>query len=209
MITDLLSSRRRPPPGSLIPMVTSSNWNIFRVTGLLCGEFTGHHTKPVTGSFDAFFKLRLNKRLNEQSWGWWFETPSHSLWRHCNASRTCVHIWNKYRIMYELEWRTVYALTRWLLWCLFPELRSNEANKHRNNTRMSAWTARHDSTNILIFISYITQRIHKWRYNDNLHTSTPCVTCSIFILMMTSQSIADDVTMTRRSWRDHVDNDIY
>ena len=26
----------------------------------------------------------LNKRLNKQSWGWWFETPSRSLWRHCN-----------------------------------------------------------------------------------------------------------------------------
>ena len=27
-------------------------------------------------SFDAFFDLRLNKRLSKQSWGWWFETPS-------------------------------------------------------------------------------------------------------------------------------------
>ena len=27
----------------------------------------------------------LNKRLNKQSWGWWFETPSCSLWRHCNG----------------------------------------------------------------------------------------------------------------------------
>ena len=26
----------------------------------------------------------LNKRLSKQSWGWWFETPSRSLWRHCN-----------------------------------------------------------------------------------------------------------------------------
>ena len=22
--------------------------------------------------------------LSKQSWGWWFETPSHPLWRHCN-----------------------------------------------------------------------------------------------------------------------------
>ena len=27
----------------------------------------------------------LNKRLSKQSRGWWFETPSRSLWRHCNA----------------------------------------------------------------------------------------------------------------------------
>ena len=38
--------------------------------------------RPVTQSFDVFFDLRLNKRLSKQSWGWWFETPSYSLWRH-------------------------------------------------------------------------------------------------------------------------------
>ena len=27
----------------------------------------------------------LNKRLSKQSWGWWFDTPSRSLWRHCNG----------------------------------------------------------------------------------------------------------------------------
>ena len=28
-----------------------------------------------------------NKRLSKQPWGWWFETPSWSLWRQCNDSR--------------------------------------------------------------------------------------------------------------------------
>ena len=70
-------------------MMTSSNGNIFRVTGHLCGEFTGHRWIPrtqrtVTRSFDGFFDLRQNKRLSKQWWGWWFETPSHPLWRHCN-----------------------------------------------------------------------------------------------------------------------------
>ena len=41
----------------------------------------------VTRSFDIFFDLRLNKRLSKQSWGWWFETPSCPLLRHCNGSR--------------------------------------------------------------------------------------------------------------------------
>ena len=27
-----------------------------------------------------------NKRLSKQPWGWWFETPSWSLWRQCNGS---------------------------------------------------------------------------------------------------------------------------
>ena len=42
--------------------------------------------RPVTRSFHVFFDLLLNKRLSKQSWGWWFETPSRTLWRH-TASR--------------------------------------------------------------------------------------------------------------------------
>ena len=44
---------------------------------------------PLTKASDAelwcFLFLRLNKRLSKQPWGWWFETPSHSLWRHCKV----------------------------------------------------------------------------------------------------------------------------
>ena len=42
----------------------------------------------MTRSFDVFFDLRLNKRLSKQSWGWWFETLSPSLWRHRNVNVT-------------------------------------------------------------------------------------------------------------------------
>ena len=47
------------------------------------GEFPAQ--RPVTRSFDVFFDLRLNKLLSKQSWGWWFETVSRPLWRHCNG----------------------------------------------------------------------------------------------------------------------------
>ena len=47
------------------------------------GEFPTQ--RPVTRGFDVFFDLRLNKRLSKQPWGWWTETPSWSLWRHCNV----------------------------------------------------------------------------------------------------------------------------
>ena len=40
--------------------------------------------RPVTRSLDVFFDLRLHKRLNKQWYDWGFETPSRSLWRHCN-----------------------------------------------------------------------------------------------------------------------------
>ena len=73
-------------------MMTSSNGNIFRVTGPLCGEFTGPGEfptqRPVTRSFDVFFDLRLNKLLSKQWWGWWFETLSWSLWRQCDVTWT-------------------------------------------------------------------------------------------------------------------------
>ena len=72
------------------PMMTSSNGNIFRVTGHFCagnspeaGEFPAQ--RPVTRSFDVFFDVCLNKRLKKQSRGWWFETLSRPLWRYRNA----------------------------------------------------------------------------------------------------------------------------
>ena len=46
------------------------------------GEFPTQ--RQVTRSFDVFFDLRLNKWLSKQPWGWWFETPSRSLWRYRN-----------------------------------------------------------------------------------------------------------------------------
>ena len=49
------------------------------------GEFPAQ--RPVTRSFDVFIDLRLNKRLSKQSWGWWFEAPSGSLWRYCNFTK--------------------------------------------------------------------------------------------------------------------------
>ena len=79
--------------------MTSSNGNIFRVTGPLCSEFTDPRWIPFTKASDAeLIDLRLNKQLNKQSQGWWFETLSRSLWRHCNE---CVHDCLTYGPMYE------------------------------------------------------------------------------------------------------------
>ena len=61
-------------------MMTSSNGNIFRVTG----HRWIPHTKASDVELWCFLNLLLNKRLSKHSWGWWFETPSRPLWRHCN-----------------------------------------------------------------------------------------------------------------------------
>ena len=74
-------------------MMTSSNGNIFRVSGLLwrgnqfkppvTGGFPSQ--RPVTRSFDVF----LNNQLSKQSRRWWFKTPSRSFWRHCSGGQFC------------------------------------------------------------------------------------------------------------------------
>ena len=52
------------------------------------GEFPAQ--RPVTWSFDVFFDLRLIKRLSKHSRGWWFDTLSRPLWRHCNEKPSLV-----------------------------------------------------------------------------------------------------------------------
>ena len=70
-------------------MMTSSNGNIFHVTGYLSGEFTGHrcffpHNGQWHGALMLSLICALDKRLSKHSRGWWIETPVRSLWRHCN-----------------------------------------------------------------------------------------------------------------------------
>ena len=64
-------------------MMTSSNGNIFRVTGHLCEEFTGDRRIPLAKASDAklwcSFYLRLNKRLSKQSRRQWYVKPLRSL----------------------------------------------------------------------------------------------------------------------------------
>ena len=67
-------------------MMTSCNGNIFRVTG---HAWNSPVNSPHKGQWrGALLDLCLNKRLSKHLWGWWFETPSRSLWRHCNAGES-------------------------------------------------------------------------------------------------------------------------
>ena len=94
--------------------------------------------------------------------------------------------------MYVLEWWTVSAIARGLFCCLFPELWSNEGNKHQNNTQVSAETVRHNSTYIILFLIWQNDSINDDK-NDDLYTSSPCLTRFSFcwwrhnLFLMTSQ----------------------
>ena len=75
-------------------------------------EFTGIPAqRPVTWSFDVFFNLRLNKRLRKQSRGWWFETPSCSLWRHCDVKHFTADDVTKWRKHFVVNITTQYIST--------------------------------------------------------------------------------------------------
>ena len=67
------------------------------------GEFPAQ--RPVTLGLDVFFDLHLNKLLRKQLWGWWFETLSCPLWRHCNEEDLCL-IWNTVTFTLTLTWKT-------------------------------------------------------------------------------------------------------
>ena len=113
-------------------MMMSSNGNIFRVTGHLCGEFTGHRwipaQRPVAQSFDVFFDLRLNERFSKQSWGWWFETLSRPLWRRVSVKMEkwgfwLFYVWPLHQKIggWGLYWHNIPYCTKevtWLMLCL-------------------------------------------------------------------------------------------
>ena len=71
-------------------MITSIKWKLFPrywpfVQGIQRSPVNSPQRKPVTQSFDVSFDLCLNQQLSKQSWGWWFEMLSRSLWRDSNV----------------------------------------------------------------------------------------------------------------------------
>ena len=68
---------------------------------------------PSQRPFDVFFDLRLNKPMSEQSWGWWFETSSCSLWRHCNENQLRgVKKWPNYTV--SMLWSYVFVVIQYI-----------------------------------------------------------------------------------------------
>ena len=61
------------------------------VQGIHRASANSPHKGQWQGALMFSFICALNKQLSKQSWGWWFETPSHSLWRHCNVHKIKRH----------------------------------------------------------------------------------------------------------------------
>ena len=77
----------------LLIRVCFLTWNFSYVEPLpLFVHFGQPYTKASDAELWCLFDLRLKKRLSRQSCGWWFETSSRSLWRHCNeTSEAYIH----------------------------------------------------------------------------------------------------------------------
>ena len=77
------------------------------------GEFPAQ--RPVTRNFDVFFDHRLNKQLSKQSWGWWFEKPSRSLWPQYNGwnepSRILISFYHHICVSYSYQKKFYIVLT--------------------------------------------------------------------------------------------------
>ena len=54
------------------------------VRGIHRSQVNSPHKGQWRGALMFSLICALNKRLSKQSWGWWFETQSRSLWRCCN-----------------------------------------------------------------------------------------------------------------------------
>ena len=80
----------------------------------VAGEFPAQ--RPVTRSFDVFLDLRLNKRSSKQGRGWWCETPSRPLWRHCHDT-PIVWLWSRHQFGGSM-WYTYPYPSRSLHWNL-------------------------------------------------------------------------------------------
>ena len=77
------------------------------------GEFPAQ--RPVTRSFDVFFDLHLNKPLSKQWRGWWFETLSCPLWRHCNVATLSWRFHGFGQLSRYIEsWNSACVITAWL-----------------------------------------------------------------------------------------------
>ena len=85
------------------------------VWGIHWSPVNSPHKGQWRGALSFFFELRLNKHLSNQSRRRWFETPSHSLWRHRNYSHIRLSYFIKMPSDAEVDEESVerWKQTRW------------------------------------------------------------------------------------------------
>ena len=138
-------SWRRPEMGTFSALLALCAGNS-EVTGELPSQM------PVTQSFDVFFGLRLNKLLSKSSRRRWFETPSRSLWRHCNvilnhipSQNSSVHKWTSFFI----------NLRYWFNQCIFNNTSSATYSINgKTSYRKISWSSEAGRSIVLIGVLF-------------------------------------------------------
>ena len=110
--------------------------------------------------------------------------------------------------MNVLEWRAVLYLQEGYFGVLLNKI---IIIYEINNETTLDWAHKQfvmtESIYIILFLTQHNKCINDDK-NDYLHISTPCLTRSVYILQLMLKSIADDITMTRQLWCEHVKRDI-
>ena len=85
-----------------------------------------------------------------------------------------------------------------------------EAMREINTKITLEWAQKQFITLVHTLLYFLHGLINPWIMMKMkiFHTSSPCIIRLVFVLLMMSQLIADDVTMTRQVWRDHLNSDI-
>ena len=99
----------------------------------IIGEFPAQ--RLVKRNFDVFFDLNLNQQLSQQWRRRWFETPSRSLWRHCNViSDTKIVNPNLAPSMLVSYWTLAYGIVApvALLYLLFSHINTSVFIRPKN-----------------------------------------------------------------------------
>ena len=122
------------------------------------------HKGQWRGAFSVFFHLRLDNWLSKHSWCWWFETPSCSLWRHCNALRE-YRPWNVPAKLQSV-WSCCSHLRRLCLYSLSSKT-SKQMSWNLEAARLdvimivSLWNLTHISRGLLTSAAQISERLEK------------------------------------------------
>ena len=114
--------------------------------------------RPVTRSFDVFFDLHLNK----QSWGWWIETPSRSLWRHCNGYKCrAKHAVTRARVLSQPQY--LFSVFSWFWLGTFSGLGSCGVCHPQMAMSIVAYTCRLNKASSTFFVDssflYVSQTL--------------------------------------------------
>ena len=170
--------------------MTSSDGNIFRVTGPLCGHspVTGEFPaqRPVIRSFVVFFDLCLNRRLSKPSRHLWLETPPLLWWRHCNEA---TGNWEPYEhsiFPHKPEWiprgNTATGNHQWKgYWCLYRQQTFIQGQSFKNQINIKTTKATSSGKTLTTSISQNSCRsVEVWcapslqrRHNECPHLKPP------------------------------------